>query len=350
MVKIKRPRFCCGCLAIPIIVIIFLGAGLPRALQPVSTSRKRVKALIPVGSTLWSNARELEAKGIIRSAPAFAVYAYITGSSRHIRAGEYRLSPGQSSQQILERLLKGGASIHSISVTIPEGYTIHRIAGTLQEKGVISDSNAFIKLASSGTSGLAASFPLPDTGLEGYLYPDTYQLERGTRPELVAQKMIESFDRMFYQSHKQAIMSSTHSLHAIVTIASLIEREAQIDADRPRIAGVIENRMRRHMKLDIDATVLYALGYHKSRVLYKDLKVQSPYNTYLHKGLPPGPIASPGLLSLEAALTPEQHQYLYYVAVPDGSHLFACTKAEHDRNVIHARAMRTATEGAPHAR
>jgi UPF0755 protein len=153
--------------------------------------------------------------------------------------------------------------------------------------------------------------------------------------------MLDEFTRRFYEPHKEEIARSQHSLHEMVTIASLIERETHVSEERARIAGVIENRLRRGMRLQIDATVLYALEKHKSRVLFRDLQVDSPYNTYRHAGLPPGPIASPGLPCLLAALHPEQHDYLFYVVGPEGSHVFSRTEAEHRRAVMRMKALRT---------
>jgi UPF0755 protein len=152
--------------------------------------------------------------------------------------------------------------------------------------------------------------------------------------------MLDRFTAAFFDKHRADIERSSHTLHEIVTIASLIEREAEVEQDRARIAGVIENRLKRNMKLDIDATVLFALGRHKERVLYRDLQVASPYNTYRHKGLPPGPIAAPGLPSLVAALHPESHDFLFYVAAPDGSHVFTRTEAEHNAAVARMRSLR----------
>ena len=149
--------------------------------------------------------------------------------------------------------------------------------------------------------------------------------------------MVLNFSRRFSRPYQHQIAARGSSLHKIVTIASLIEREAKTQEDRPRIAGVLENRLKKGMKLEIDATVLYALGHHKHRVFFKDLLVDSPYNTYRHAGLPPGPIASPGARSLEAALAPEKNDYYYYVARPNGSHYFTRTGKEHEAAVRQAR-------------
>jgi len=205
------------------------------------------------------------------------------------------------------------------------------------------DSKEFLEILRSKNAGLTMPFDPPKSGLEGYLYPDTYAFRPNTRPRDMVQAMIDVFTSRFYEPNRVRIEQSGHSLHEIVTIASLVEREAKVERDRARIAGVIENRLKAGMRLQIDATVLYALGHHKSRVMYKDMAVESPYNTYRHKGLPPGPIASPGMPSLRAALAPEKNPYLFYVAGPGGAHIFSRTEREHYANVARMRAMRAAT-------
>jgi UPF0755 protein len=169
--------------------------------------------------------------------------------------------------------------------------------------------------------------------MEGYLFPDTYHIGSRTTEEEIIKMMLKRFnDELVKLDYVEKITLPGLSLHNAVTLASLVEREAREDSERPVIAGVIMNRLNRGMKLQIDATVLYALGGHKEKVYYKDLEVDSPYNTYLYYGLPPGPIAFPGEASLKAAIEPAITDYLYYVAKPDGSHAFARTLAEHNNN------------------
>ncbi len=308
---------------------------------PPSTSRRPVTVAIPARSGSAAIADRLQRSGLIRNAFVFLWYARIHGDAGRLKAGVYRLSPSMTVGEIIARLKGGGADADDKTVTIPEGWTVIQIAGALASKGIVRDSQSFLSIIkrpnSVKDSPLKAPFPLPDTGLEGYLFPDTYRFAPSTPPAKVAQAMLDRFTAAFFDKHRADIERSGHSLHELVTIASLIEREAEVERDRARIAGVIENRLNRNMKLDIDATVLYALGHHKDRVLYKDLQVASPYNTYRHKGLPPGPIASPGLPSLEAALSPEQHDFLFYVASPDGSHVFTRTEAEHNAAVARMR-------------
>jgi UPF0755 protein len=297
---------------------------------------------IPSGTGSAGTARRLAAAGVIRNATVFLWYARLHGEAGRFRAGEYRLSPNLTADEIIRRLQRGGHDTADYAVTVPEGWTLKQIAAALEQKRIVPESAAFLALVKESNPPLHAPFQLPSVGLEGYLFPDTYQFVPNASPLKVAQTMLDRFTIAFFDKHRAELEQSDHTLHEIVTIASLIEREAEVERDRPRIAGVIENRLRRNMMLDIDATVLYALGYHKDRVLYKDLEVDSPYNTYRHKGLPPGPIASPGLPSLEAALHPEKHDFLFYVASPDGSHIFTRTEVEHNAAVARMRALREA--------
>ncbi len=316
-----------------------------RQLQPVSRSAQKVRVAVKPGTGAEQIARQLEREGLVRNASLFLLYAHWKGDAGRFKPGVYRLSPNMSAAQISDLLQRGAGDPDDISVTIPEGFTLSQIAQTLQEKGVIRDAQAFLRMTRSASAPLSAPFPLPKTGLEGYLYPETYRFHPQSAPERVAQTMLDTFTREFYTPHLAEIRRSPHSLHQIVTIAAMIEREASAPQDRARIAGVIENRLRRGMRLQIDATVLYALGRHKERVLYRDLEVNSPYNTYRRAGLPPGPIASPGKPSLQAALRPERHDYLFYVARPDGTHQFTRTLAEHEKAVRQMRALRRRSAG-----
>jgi len=243
--------------------------------------------------------------------------------------------------EILDKLVFGKQDLEGL-VTIPEGFTSARIADRLQRQGVVADKAAFLDVVRNPSGRVQAPFPLARSGLEGYLFPSSYDFEPKTAPDRVAQVMVDEFVRQFAEPYADEIAKSPHSLHELVTIASMIEREAAVDRDRPLIAGVIENRLKKGMRLQIDATVIYALGHHVSRVLYKHLRTPSPYNTYLHAGLPPGPIANPGLPSLLAALRPARHDFLFYVAGPDGAHIFTRTIREHNKAVARMRALRNA--------
>lgn len=311
--------------------------------SPPSATHRLQIVIIPRGTHTTGIGRLLEREGVIRSAYAFIVQTKLTRTGS-VRAGRYRFYTDMGLREVIDTLARGPQKQGGEqTVTIPEGYTLRQIADLLETKGV-TDGKAFYKLATDARTirdlriaapwfqSLQRQKPALKT-LEGYLFPDTYEFQPHITPLKALETLVTNFGNRFVRPYQQDVdtgpQGQTHNLHEIVTIASLIEREAEIEADRARIAGVIENRLQRHQKLQIDATVLYALGHHKNRLLYKDLKVRSPYNTYAHAGLPPGPIANPGLPSLIAALHPEKHDYLYYVARPTGAHIFTRTPAEH---------------------
>ncbi len=288
-----------------------------------------VRVTVAKGAAPASVGAVLEEKGVIRSARAFAYRA----EGETIKPGVYDLSPGDTPIRLLARLIKGDVATNR--VTFPEGFTLVKIAKRLAAKDLVKEA-VFLDLAARHGDTFKASVPLPPN-LEGYLFPDTYKFPVGADERAIIQRMAEEFDRRVTTGKADALRQSGRSLSDIVIIASLIEREAETDGDRPRIAGVIYNRLRRKMPLQIDATVQYARGQHKARLLFADLKIDSPYNTYKVRGLPPGAICCPGLPSLNAALAPDRSDYLFYVARPDGSHIFSRTFAEHNRNIALVR-------------
>ncbi len=342
--KLMRVRLLVGVIA----ALMIVGAGLQSAFQPVAEGRPNVTVSVERGRSVGGIGEALVQSGVIRSALAFQFYVRWHGAGSRLRAGRYSLSGSMSLARILHLLEQGPGhgGGERLRVTVPEGFTLAQIADALEAKGVC-DANAFREFVSKpgAWTGWDVGFTLPQGTLEGYLYPDTYDLLPHTPPEEIAKEMLLNFSRRFARPKEQETAASGHSLHEIVTLASLIEREARIPTDRPRIAGVLENRLKKGMKLEIDATVLYALGHHKDRVYYKDLEVDSPYNTYRNAGLPPGPIASPGMASLDAALHPEASDYLYYVAQSSGEHRFSRTLAEHNAAVRRVRAERRAQKG-----
>ncbi len=313
-------------------------------LQPRASQHRAVKVRIPA----FGAGAALEHAGIVRSGLVFDLYTRWRKEDSTLKPGRYTLSPTMTPAQIIRQLKLGPG--HSpddiVHVPVPEGFTLRQIAARLEKLGV-TDGTEFLQLGMNADPGTnwGYDFPRPKGPLEGYLYPDTYEFLPNTPAEKVLDTMVLNFSRRFFRPYHQQIVARGSTLHQIVTIASLIEREAKTQEDRPRIAGVLENRLNKGMKLEIDATVLYALGHHKQRVYFKDLLVDSPYNTYRHAGLPPGPIASPGAQSLQAALAPEKNDFFYYVARPNGSHYFTRTRQEHEAAVKQARSERAAVSG-----
>jgi UPF0755 protein len=342
--KLLRIRLLVGAIA----AFMIVGAAIRSAFQPVGEGRPRVTVSVERGAGVSAIGETLAQNGVIRSAPAFQFYVRWHGAGSRLRAGRYTLSGNMSLARILHLLEQGPGHGGGgrLRVTVPEGFTLAQIADAL-ETGGICDASAFREFAAkpAAWTGFDVGFILPQSTLEGYLYPDTYDFLPHSTPEEIAKEMLLNFSHRFARPKQQEIAVSGHSLHEIVTLASLIEREARIPADRPRIAGVLENRLKKGMKLEIDATVLYALGYHKDRVYYKDLEVDSPYNTYRNVGLPPGPIANPGMASLDAALHPEANDYLFYVAQPNGAHVFSRTREDHEAAIRKIRAAHKVQKG-----
>lgn len=286
------------------------------------------QVIVQRGSTFGDIARQLSEAGVIGNATSFRLLARMQHADVDAHAGAFRFAPHQSAADVLRALLTGGAQIASW-VTIPEGFTAREIAQRLQSSGV------------ADASGFAQSFlstPLSVDGtktknLEGFLFPSTYLVAL----DATAAQVEKQFTDEFFKELPMDAPARARALHitvpAGVTVASLIEREAKVDADRPLIAGVIYNRLRLRMPLQIDATIEYALPEHKAELSFADLKIDSPYNTYLHAGLPPTPIANPGRASLEAAFHPASTDALYYVYCGNGHHVFAKTLSEHQANV-----------------
>ncbi len=287
-----------------------------------------IDVAIPRGASVSAIAKELKDKGLIRSTHGFTLWCHLKHLDVRMVAGVYALSPHMPPDQMAEIIALGDQDTSLI--TIPEGFTVHQIAERLATHG-IGTASVFISLATTqGKSFATPEFTPPAQNLEGYLFPDTYRFPRGTTERQAIAQMLDNFAHKINQKSPGLVKRPT-DLGRIVTMASLVEREAEVDSDRTLIAGVFYHRLKINMPLDCDATIQYALPVHKARLYFRDLKVESPYNTYMHQGLPPTPIANPGLPSLEAALNPAATKALYYVAGPTGRHIFTNTLAQHDK-------------------
>ncbi len=313
-----------------VVAAVGIAAALTAALRPVDPSGRPRIVFVPAGASSAEIGRRLEEAGVIRRASDFVVAVRLRGLTRSLQEGEYNLSPAMGLLQIVDRIARGEVVLYP--VTIPEGFTARQILDELVRAG-LGNRDALLALMSTGAKTFDYEFlrALRGMSLEGYLFPDTYRIPRHLDERAVIALFLGRFSDIVLPRWREG--GGGRSLHEIITIASMVEREAKVSAERPLIAGVIRNRLARGWKLEVDATVLYALGRHKSVVSFADLQVNSPYNTYLHPGLPPGPIANPGLASIEAALHPAATEYLYYVARADGSHVFSRTLAEHQAAV-----------------
>lgn len=303
--------------------------------QPAGSAARGdvITVLIPERASSRDVGKILHAHGLIKSPLAFNFYTRWRGVDGQLKAGEYKFQPPLSVPEIVRQLIKGQPE-ETVKVTVPEGYTVEQVAGLLAKKGLIS-KEAFLEEAEQGNFGyfFLADLPAGPGRLEGYLFPDTYYLSKNISAHEIIDLMLERFQQESASlDYARRAEQAGLSLREAVIIASLVEKEAKVEEERPVIAGVILNRLRIGMPLQIDATVQYALGGHRPQLTYQDLEVDSPYNTYKITGLPPGPIASPGRASLLAVVNPERTGYLYYVAKADGTHAFAQTLAEHNAN------------------
>ncbi|MDQ2666748.1 MAG: endolytic transglycosylase MltG [Gemmatimonadota bacterium] len=291
-----------------------------------------VKVVIPRGANLRVAAESLAKAHVIRNATAFRLYGMLQRRDRSLRAGTYVISPRLSWGEVLD-VLQGGKSVEQ-RITIPEGWSLEQIVPQLAHVlGAPLDS---VRAAVRDTA-LLHSLDIPTETLEGYLFPDTYVFPDGTTPRAAVKLMVDRFRQVWQPEWDQQLQARAMSRNDIMALAAIVEKEAKLPEERPVIAAVYLNRVKAGMRLQADPTVQYAIGHHVSRVLYKDLEIDSPYNTYRNKGLPPGPIASPGRPSIVAALNPANVPYLYFVAHPDGHHEFTRDFAAHAMAVKRAR-------------
>jgi UPF0755 protein len=291
-----------------------------------------VRVTIPPGATMRVAAESLSRAHVISFARGFRIYASVSGNDRGIRAGTYLFHRDASWSYVLDALRAGKGLVHI--VTVPEGFSLAQIESALESKlGSAEDSI----VAAGRDSALRKSLDLSTPTLEGYLFPDTYIFPDGTTPRAAVAAMVHRFEQVWRPEWTARLDTIHLSRNEVMTLASLVEKEARVPEERPVIAAVYLNRLRQGELLQADPTVQYALGKHVARVFYKDLEVESPYNTYKHKGLPPGPIASPGKPSIEAALYPATVPFKYFVAFPDGHHEFRKDLAGHEKAVAQAR-------------
>ena len=334
-----------------IVLIILVVAGYfiasshyQQMLSPAGADNPVIVVIEP-GEGAAAIGQTLQEKGIIRAAWAFRLAARLGKLESSLQAGEYELSPAMSVPLILGKLARGEVVLHP--VTIPEGYTLVQIAELL-ENNRLCKSEEFLALARRPRSDVVPGVRLKN--LEGYCFPDTYHFQAGVSAGQILDAMLEQFKEQVLPLYRLAVdRASTGNrlrtrtqaptrltLPQIITLASMVERETRVAAERPIVAAVYYNRLRLGMPMECDATVQYALGVQKPVLLYSDLEVDSPYNTYKYRGLPPGPIANPGLASIKAALSPARNNYLFYVldeTKNDGSHVFSRTFSAHQRAV-----------------
>lgn len=332
----NKKRFGAVVLATLLLIVVFCALlyfnhlnSASKALDPENTEQITVN--IPIGTSTEKIGVILMDAGIISDESVFVMKSKIDNYDGRFKAGDYSLSPSMSMDEIMALLLKGKDD--TLRFTIPEGYDIKKTTAVLTKDNLI-DTEAFRKEISSGKFDyrFLSSAPSGENRLEGYLFPDTYEVFTNASEHDIINKMLSQFDKVFTDKYYARAEELGMSINEVITLASIIEREAATEADRPIIAGVFYNRIAKEMPLQSCATVQYILGDQKAVLSIADTKIESPYNTYLNNGLPPGPICSPGLASIKAALWPTKSNYLYFLAKGDGSHVFAETYAEHLKN------------------
>lgn len=316
-----------------VLIFIIIGGifiGYKSLISPVSNDTSLIEVDISDGSSLKSAARLLEEKNLIKNETAFLIYAKIN-SLENIKSGSYSLNKSQNVEEILQILNKGSKPI-GIKITIPEGYEIRNIAEKLESAG-ITDFDSFIS-DTSNVDLYKSQYPylnLPEVkSLEGFLFPDTYYISKEATNEQIIKMFLDRFSEIYEEQQLESkIQKSGLNLNEFITLASIVEREAVKKEERPIIAGIFYNRLSIQMPLQSCATVQYILKERKPVLSIADTKIDSPYNTYLIKGLPPAPIASPGLDAILATSNPQQTKFLYFVAKGDGGHEFSETYEQH---------------------
>ena len=325
-----KPRGTLVTVVVMLALLFGAGALLTRAFS--RPSGPPVRVVVPEGSTFRAAADSLAHAGVIGRPRLFRAFARFSGGDRSLKPGTYLFRRGTPWRDVLAALTGGEGLVRS--VTIPEGYSLAQIAAALSRALEVPADSV---LAAARDSAMIRRLEVPMPTLEGYLFPDTYAFPEGTSAARAVAEMVRRFEREWQPEWNERLAALSLSRHELVTLASIVEREARIAAERPVIAAVYLNRLRIGMPLQADPTVQYARGEHTARITYQDLEIDSPYNTYRYPGLPPGPIASPGGASLRASLNPADVDFLYFAAFPDGRHEFRRTFEEHARVVRESR-------------
>lgn len=309
------------------LIMIFTGIKIINDIKrPFNTTTDNISVVVDKGDSFNRIFKKLNKENLIKNKVLFKLYGKYKTGNKHIKPGKYTIDSSTSINEFIN-ILREGKNNNEVKVTIPEGYNIEEIAEVLDKKGIISKLE-FLKSCKK--------YILPDYitadkkvryQLEGYLFPDTYRFKQGISGEKIIKEMLYQFRSQIKKIEKENNINNK-DMKRIITLASIVEKEARIDSDRAKIASVFNNRLIKNMRLQTDATVLYALGKYKKRLSLNDLKVQSPYNTYKIKGLPIGPICNPGKPSIEAIINPAKTKYLYYVLENKKEHYFTDSYSE----------------------
>jgi UPF0755 protein len=327
-----RLRIILGCL---LIGVVALGVAAYQAIRwaegpaiPTEEHPPSQVVVIPDGSTFQHVAVLLEHERLIKSSSIFVLFGKSQFVDRKVHAGEYELNPGMTPAEILSKLLNGQVLLHPL--TIPEGLTITQIADLVSQQG-LTDREEFLRLAKDRE--FIVSLGIKAETLEGYLYPNTYKFPRGIKAREVLVDMVEQLGQEVGPDLLARMQELKMTMHEVLTLASVIEKETGSGGERPEISAVFHNRLKKHIPLQSDPTVIYGLPGFDGNLHKKDLSSPSPYNTYRVQGLPPGPIANPGIQAIRATLYPSDSRSLYFVSRNDGTHQFSATLIEHNKAV-----------------
>jgi UPF0755 protein len=311
-------------LVFPILMVLAALAGL--VAWPCHAPGGSATFSVPVGRGSSHIAHDLAEQGFVHSEAVFKALVTLTGSRHKLKAGEYEFPAGANAWQVLKVLRSGKSLLHEF--VVPEGFSSVQIAGLLESEH-LADRDKFLALAHSPE--FAAKLSVNARTLEGYLFPDTYQVPRGLGEEHIIRMMVDRFQQKVGPDLLGEGRANGMKPQEVLVLASIVEREARLDVERPKVASVFLNRIRKNMRLESCATVRYAMGKYHGPVLDTDLHFHSPYNTYRHRGFPPGPICSPGLPSLQAAAHPAETSYLFFVVAGNGDHVFSKDFEDHKK-------------------
>jgi UPF0755 protein len=302
-----------------------------------------VRVTVPPGSGLSAVGDSLAAKEIVGSAGRFKLYARFKGAAARLKPGVYEFRRGEAWDDILAKLVSG--DVVRARLVVPEGWTMRQIAARMAELTGTPADSVYRTLAEPGAP---AKHGVPGPTLEGYLYPATYTFPLGTGVDAMVREMVRSYKAAWTPAMREKARALGMSEREVVALASIVEAEARVWSERPTISAVYHNRLKRGMRLQADPTVQYALEARRTRLLYRDIDsvADNPYNTYRRAGLPPGPIGNPSKGAIEAALNPADADYLFFVARPDGTHVFTRTLAEHNAAKRAAQREARAAQGA----
>ena len=296
---------------------------------PASSEPAEVVVEVPVGMSVPALSELLYGQGLVRNAGKFRWLVRFKGAARQIKAGEYQLSTGLRPGELLNKIIHGVVRLHQI--TFPEGYTLKQMAELLEASKLV---NAERFIATATDPAFVHSLGIAATSLEGYLFPDTYRFAKGLPVETVLRSFVTMFNQHFGPVQEEQARKLGFTRHQVVILASVVEKETAVAEERPLIAGVFLNRLRKRIRLQSDPTVIYGLRNFDGNLTRAHLQKDTPYNTYTRRGLPIGPICNPGAASIQAVLKPTSTSYLYFVAKKDGTHHFSTTLVEHNAAVL----------------